>query len=44
MEKYNYKKAIINDIKNYIKDNPQEWADPMMIDDIFDYWEEDCCR
>ena len=38
MEKYDYKKAIINDIKNYIKDNPQEWVDPMTTDDIFDYW------
>ena len=38
MEKYDYRKAIINDIKNYIKDNPQEWAEPMIIDDIFDYW------
>lgn len=38
MEKYDYRKAIINDIKNYIKDNPQEWADPMITDDIFDYW------
>lgn len=38
MERYNYRKAIIKDIKDYIKDNPCDWADPSIIDDPFDYW------
>ena len=38
MEKYDYRAALINGIKEYIKDNPQEWADPFITDDIFDYW------
>ena len=35
---YNYKQALIKDIKEYITDNPHEWADPLVTDDIFDYW------
>ena len=38
MERYDYRKAIIKDIKDYIKDNPSDWADPTIIDDPFDYW------
>ena len=38
MEKYDYKKAMIEDIKNYIKDNPQQAADPFVTDDIEEYW------
>ncbi len=38
MEKYDYRTALVNDIKEYIKDNPQEWADPLETDDIFDHW------
>jgi hypothetical protein len=38
MEKYNYRAALINDIKTYITNNPQEWADPFVTDDIFNYW------
>jgi hypothetical protein len=38
MEKYDYRAALVNDIKEYIKDNPQEWADPLETDDITEYW------
>lgn len=38
MEKYDYRKAMINDIKEYIKDNPNQLADPFIIDDIEEYW------
>ena len=38
MEKYDYRTALVSDIKQYIKDNPQDWADPLVTDDIFDYW------
>ena len=38
MEKYDYRRAMIEDIKEYIKDNPHEWADPLAIDDIEEYW------
>lgn len=47
MEKYDYREAMIKDIKKYIKDNPQEWVDPFITDDIQNYWydllwSEDC--
>ena len=38
MKKYDYRKAIIKDIKQYIKNNPQDWPDPREIDDIEEYW------
>lgn len=38
MERYDYRKAIIKDIKDYIKDNPCDQADPFIVDDFFDYW------
>lgn len=38
MEKYDYRKAMINDIKEYIKDNPNQLADPFITDDIEEYW------
>lgn len=38
MDKYEYKKAIIEDIKEYIKNNPQQAADPFVTDDIENYW------
>lgn len=38
MEKYDYRAALVNDIKEYIKDNPQEWANPLETDDIAEYW------
>lgn len=47
MEKYDYEKAIINDIINYIKDNYVELDWTTSDDDIVDYlndilWNEDC--
>ena len=48
MDKYDYRKAIIADIKEYIKDNPNAvHVDPMEDDDISNYWydvlwDEDC--
>ena len=38
MDKYDYKKAIVKDIKEYIKNNPQQVADPFVTDDIENYW------
>ena len=38
MEKYDYHAALVNDIKQYINDNPSEWADPLITDNIEDYW------
>ena len=38
MDKYDYRKALVSDIKEYIKDNPHEWADPLETDDIAEYW------
>ena len=35
---YDYRQALIKDIKEYITDNPHEWANPLIIDDVFDYW------
>jgi len=47
MEKYDYRRAITNDIKQYIKDNPIDWADPFIVDDLEGHWyehlwDEDC--
>ena len=47
MEKYDYEKAITNDIINYIKDNYVELDWTTSDDDIADYlidilWSEDC--
>ena len=41
MEKYDYRRAMINDIKEYIKNNPQDWADPMEVDDFAEYWHDE---
>ena len=38
MEKYDYRQGMIEDIKNYIKNNPQQAADPFITDDIENYW------
>ena len=38
MEKYDYCRTTIDNIKKYIKNNPQEWADPKETDNFFDYW------
>ena len=38
MEKYDYRAAMIKDIKDYIKNNPDLWTDPMNEDDITNYW------
>ena len=38
MDKYNYEKALIKDIKEYITNNTSQWADPKEIDDIHEYW------
>ena len=38
MEKYNYKRSMIDDIKQYIINNPIKWADPFITDDLEDYW------
>lgn len=41
MGKYDYKKAIIQDIKEYIQDNPEKNINPLEIDtsdEIFNYW------
>ena len=48
MEKYDYRKATVENIKEYIKDNPNAiYVDPMEDDEISNYWydilwEEDC--
>lgn len=47
MEKYDYRAAMVKDIKDYIINNPDLWADPMNEDDINNYWydllwSEDC--
>ena len=47
MEKYDYRAAMVKDIKDYIKNNPDLWADPMHEDNFVDYWydtlwSEDC--
>lgn len=48
MEKYDYHKAMIKDIKDYIKDNPNAiYVDPRQEDEISNYWydelwHEDC--
>lgn len=47
MEKYDYRAAMVKDIKDYITNNPDLWADPMNEDDISNYWydllwSEDC--
>ena len=34
MEKYDYRAAMVKDIKDYITNNPDLWADPMNEDDI----------
>ena len=38
MDKYDYRKAIIEDIKEYIKNNPQQAVGPFVTDDIENYW------
>lgn len=39
MNKYDYKKALVSDIKEYIKDNPNAvYIDPMVDDEISNYW------
>lgn len=38
MEKYDYRKAIIKDIKAYIKDNSESAMDPTKEDDIQEHW------
>lgn len=38
MKKYNYRESMIKDIKEYITDNPQDWADPLVTDDLINYW------
>ena len=38
MEKYDYRTHIIEDVKNYIKDHPENWPDPKKVDDIEEYW------
>lgn len=39
MNKYDYRKALISDIKEYIKDNPNAvYVDPMVDDEISNYW------
>lgn len=48
MNKYDYRKAMVSDIKEYIKDNPYAIdVDPREDDEISDYWydilwSEDC--
>ena len=39
MNNYDYRKALISDIKEYIKDNPNAvYVDPMVDDEISNYW------
>ena len=38
MEKYDYRQALINDIKQYIQDNPYQLADPFITDNLEEYW------
>ena len=39
MNKYDYRKALVADIKEYIKDNPNAvYVDPMVDDEISNYW------
>ena len=40
MGKYDYRRAITDDIKQYIKDNPIDWADPFIVDDLEGHWYE----
>jgi len=38
MEKYDYRRAIIDDVKDYINSHPEELPDPKQYDDIVEYW------
>lgn len=41
MEKYDYRKAVCNDIRNYIKDNDIKAADYESRDDMFNALNDD---
>ena len=38
MEKYDYRRHIIDDIKEYITNHRELWPDPKYVDDIIEYW------